>query len=267
MSKRTESKKIRPSYNEKISWLDHKKLRSAKVLVVGVGALGNEVLKNLAFSGVRNISIVDEDKVEISNLSKCILFRVPSSEFRVRDSGLREYKVDVVKRSLKELVPEIKIDKHIKNIEDMPEDFIPDFDVVLGCVDNIEARLHINAQCYHYQVTYIDGGLDEFTGKVHVVLPPDTACIQCRMNGSHWKELRKRYSCTGVKQTVYRRPIQTEITTASVIGGMQVREALKLICGEKEEMIKNYIYYDGYKNRIEELELGIDPGCLMHCKR
>jgi molybdopterin/thiamine biosynthesis adenylyltransferase len=279
------------------SVFDQNKLRYSKVLVVGAGALGNEVIKNLALAGVGSITIIDSDRVEKSNLSKCILFRVPSSEFGVRNNGTRdlvlgtrvppprpsisnqdrraegpeermlgEFKVEVIKKSLKELVPEVEVEAIAKNIEDMPEDFVSGFDVVLGCVDNIEARLHINAQCYYHKVPYIDGGIDGLSGKVQVVLPRVTPCIQCGMNGTHRREMDKHYSCTGGKRTVYKRPIPTEITTASVIGAVQVREALKLICETMEDMIKNYIFYDGLNNEIESLNIMINPNCIIHIK-
>jgi len=84
-----------------LSWFEAKKVREAKVMVVGAGALGNEVLKNLALFGVGNIVIVDFDTIEYSNLTRSVLFRAEDA-----DRGL--YKADVAARRLREINPNVR---------------------------------------------------------------------------------------------------------------------------------------------------------------
>jgi molybdopterin/thiamine biosynthesis adenylyltransferase len=232
-------------------------LESAKVLVVGAGVLGNEVLKNLVLAGVSNITLVDKDRVEPHNINCCILFDYRSAE-------LNEFKVQAINRVLNRLDVKTNLKTYTKNIEEMPESFLQGFDSVLGCVDNIEARIHLNAQCYYHSVPYIDGGIDRTVGKVQVVLPPETACLQCSLNATHLRELGRRFSCTGERRTVIHRRTETDITTASITAAMQVREAVKLIQGQKEKTIKNILFYNGTTNQFEILTADINPSCPLH---
>ena len=126
--------------SKRLGWLDIEKMEKANVLVVGAGALGNEVLKDLALSGFRRISIVDMDHVVRSNLNRCVFF---SNE----DADEKRMKVDVVAEKLRILEPELRLSTYAGKVQDLGEDFIPSHDIVLGCLDNIEARLHLNAHC------------------------------------------------------------------------------------------------------------------------
>lgn len=182
--------------SKRISWFDIEQIQRAKVLVIGAGATGNEVLKNLVLSGYKNITVVDMDSVVRSNLNRCIFF----SEDDAID---KKFKAEVVAQRIQKINEDINIDFHTKKIEDSPKSFIPSFDIVLGCLDNIAARLHVNAICYHNNIPYIDSGTDGLVGKVQVVLPPKTACIECGLNRTHVKILEKRFSCTGANITFF----------------------------------------------------------------
>src|SRR5205807_1810855 len=82
-----------------IGWWDQRKLASAKVLVVGAGALGNEIVKNLALLGVGHLLIADLDRIENSNLSRSVLYRAA-------DNG--EYKATVAARAARDIYPDLK---------------------------------------------------------------------------------------------------------------------------------------------------------------
>mgnify|MGYP003320842219 FL=1 len=90
------------SYFSELSWFRQEKVDSAKIMVVGCGALGNEVLKNLILFGVGNIWIVDFDKVELHNLNRSVLFRNA-------DALSRRLKVEAAADRLQELNPNVKI--------------------------------------------------------------------------------------------------------------------------------------------------------------
>jgi hypothetical protein len=86
------------------------------------------------------------------------------------------------------------------------------FDIILGCLDNIAARLHVNANAYYFNIPYVDGGTDGMIGKVQNVLPGGP-CLQCSMNRSHYAVMETRFSCTG-KESVFHLPkMDAEITT------------------------------------------------------
>src|SRR5436305_11292735 len=118
-----------------IGWWDQRKLAAARVLVVGAGALGNEIIKNLALLGVGNVLIADLDRIENSNLSRSVLYRK-------EDNG--SYKAEVASRSAKEIYPDINA--HFFNgnvVYDMGLGVFNWADVVIGGLDNREARLSI----------------------------------------------------------------------------------------------------------------------------
>lgn len=237
-------------------WFDEDVVRRKKILVVGAGALGNEVCKNLILSGYENIDIVDMDIIVGANLSRCIFFDRDDAE-----KG--RYKAEVIAKRLRMLRRNAKIKYYVKKIEDMPENFIPSHDIVLGCVDNVEARLHINSNCYLFRLPYVDGATHGQIGKVQVVIPPETSCLECGMNSTHSKILQKRFSCTG-KDILYFEPkIPSDINTTSIISAIQVQETLKITHG-LENYIKNIFYYDGRRNFSSVFELPINKNCPNH---
>jgi molybdopterin-synthase adenylyltransferase len=243
--------------SRRIDWLDLEKVRSTRFLVVGAGALGNEVVKNLVLYGATDILLVDMDRVVRSNLNRCVLFREG-------DAANKEFKAEVVARRAMELVPSAVVRPLIGRIEDLPEADWSNFDIVLGCVDNIAARLHANGHAYHAKVPYIDGGTDGFAGRVQVVVPPDTPCLQCGLNRTHYQILKKRHSCTGAAVTFFEPKMAAEITTTAIVAAVQVREAVKLLSGQADRCLHHVLYYHGLRGSWDELELTIDPDCPLH---
>jgi len=256
---------LRPGYvdedrferSKRIGWFDLSLIQKAKVLVVGAGALGNEVIKDLVLSGYRNITLVDMDRVVFSNLNRCLFF----SE---KDSRERRFKAEVVAEGAARLDSDARVRAVVGRIEEQPEELIRGHDVVLGCLDNLAARLHINAHTYPRNIPYIDGATLGTIGKVQVVLPPETPCLECGMNRTHMKILQMRFSCTGKDFTFFDPKLAAEITTTSVIAAVQVREALKLTCKQRQLCLRNMFYYDAPKNLSEVLEVDQNPRCPHH---
>ena len=241
----------------RIDWLDIDAISQAKVLMVGAGAIGNEVAKNLVLSGFRHITVVDMDRVVNSNLARCLFF---SEADATRDN----LKADIVAKGMMTLDRNIKATAIIGKIQDQEDGFVRGFDVVLGCLDNVLARLYLNAQCYYNSIPYIDGAMDGVRGKVQVVMPPETPCLECGMNRSHGRIVELRFSCTGNDVSLFLPKIGAEITTTSIIGAIQVKEAVKLISGKGANCLKNVAYYDGINNSLEVLEIDKNPDCPNH---
>ena len=239
----------------RIGWVDLDRIQSAKVLVVGAGALGNEAVKDLALFGFQNIDVLDMDTVVRSNLNRCVLFRES-------DHSSGRGKSEIVAERAKEISPEASIIGLSGKVQTLGPSEFGRYNVVLGCLDNVAARLHTNANCYHAGVPFIDGGTDGFRGKVQVVVPPHGPCLQCAMNRSHFKVMERRFSCTGEDTVFYQPKMAAEITTTSIIAAIQVREAVKLLSGKGP--IEHVVYYDGVLGSSEVLQLEIDPGCPNH---
>jgi len=246
--------------SRRVSWLDMEAIRSARVLVIGAGALGNEVVKNLALSGVRRITVVDMDQVARSNLNRCVFFR---EEDALSNMGKSEA---LAKRAL-ELDPQLEVRPLIMRVEELEVAEFERHQIAFGCLDNIAARLHLNAHAYFHGIPLIDGGTLGTAGKVQVVVPPTTPCLQCAMNRTHLQVLEKRFSCTGADTSFYEPKLAAEITTTSVIAAIQVREGLKLISGQGDRCLRHLLYYNGLTNDIQELEVPLDLDCPVHARR
>jgi adenylyltransferase/sulfurtransferase len=205
-----------------ITWWDQEKLKRSKVMVVGAGAIGNELVKNLALLGVGNIFILDMDKIELSNLARSVLFRA-------EDMG--KYKCEVAAQRAMEINPDIKAVGLIANVvSDIGLGLFKEMDVVLGGLDNREARLHINQCCWKVNVPWIDGAIEVLHGIARVFIPPDSACYECTMSELDYELLNKRKSCALLtKSDLLEGKVPTTSTTSSIIAGIQVQEAIKLI--------------------------------------
>lgn len=243
--------------SKRINWIDLDSVHGKNCLVVGAGALGNEVIKNLVLSGFRSIVLVDMDHIVTSNLNRCLFFREG-------ESYRRELKAKVLAERARELDPGIRIEARASKIQELEDHEWERFDLVLGCLDNIEARLHVNSHAYHMGIPYIDGGTHGMAGKVQVVLPPSTPCFQCGLNRSHYRVLEKRFSCTGENMTFFEPKLPAEITTTSLVAAVQVREAMKIASGMTDKCIKHVLHYNGLTGMWEEFELSIDSACPLH---
>jgi molybdopterin/thiamine biosynthesis adenylyltransferase len=246
--------------SRRVGWLDLEAVSRARVLVAGAGAIGNEVGKCLALSGFTRASVVDMDHVVGSNLNRCLFFTEA-------DAAARRMKAEVVARGMERLSPIMRARAVVSRIEDLPADFYEGFDVVLGCLDNISARLHLNSHAFRAGKAYIDGGMDGFIGKVMVCIPPDGPCVQCGMNRTHSKVASLRFSCTGEGVVFHEPRLAAEITTTSLISAVMVRECLKVACGRTDSVLRNSFFYDGLRNVSDEIEISRDPRCPNHSQR
>jgi adenylyltransferase/sulfurtransferase len=241
---------------EFISWWEREKVQNAHVLVVGAGALGNDVIKNLALMGVGYIYIVDFDTIEAANLSRSVLFR---------ESDNRRSKAEVAAARARSLNPQIHV--QYLNGDVMTQlglGVIRRMDVVIGCLDNREARLAINRFCYWVNKPWVDGAIQELLGLVRVFVPGQGACYECTLTEAAIRDLSLRYSCPLLaRQNILLGKVPTTPTIASIIGGMQSQEALKLINGMPVEPGK-VIHYNGLVNEMHTTAYVPREDCESH---
>lgn len=250
---------LRFERSARIAWIDLPRIQAARLLVVGAGALGNEAVKDLALSGFRRFTLVDPDRVVTTNLNRCIFFSED-------DAARRELKVNAVRRGVLALDPGVEVDTHADRVENLPESVFGEHDMVVGCVDNVAARIHTNAHAYFHGRPYIDGGTLGMVGKVQVVLPPGSPCLQCGMNKTHMAEVARRYSCTGAGMTFVEAAQAAEITTTSIVAAVQAREAVKVASGRQDRTVENLWYYDGLRGTAEVLRVALNPKCPVHTR-
>jgi len=239
-----------------IPWWRQERLLESKVLVVGAGALGNEVIKNLALVGVGTTYVVDLDTIESSNLSRSVLFRG-------EDAG--RSKAEVVARRALELNPEIRVlPFHGDILSDVGLGLFREADVVIGCLDNREARLWVNRQCWKVGTPWVDAGIQEIQGVVKVFVPPDSACYECAMTERDYQLLNLRYSCPLLRRDqILEGKVPTAPTIASMMAALEVQEALKILHGLPVEG-GSALVFNGVTNQFYRTQLPFREECLSH---
>ena len=239
-----------------ISWWEREKVQEAKVLVVGAGALGNEVIKNLALMGVGHIFIIDFDNIEAANLSRSVLFR---------ETDNRRSKAEVVAARAKAINPQIHVQYLNADVTSgLGLGIIRRMDAIIGCLDNREARLAVNRFCYWMDKPWVDGAIQELLGLMRVFVPGQGACYECTLTEQALRDLSLRYSCQLLaRQNVLLGKVPTTPTIASIIGGMQSQEALKLIHDMPVEAGK-VVHFNGLTNDMHTTAYNPREECESH---
>ncbi len=249
-------KKDRLGTFEFISWWEREKVQNAKVMVIGAGALGNEVIKNLALMGIGHLFIVDFDKVEAANLSRSILFR---------EGDNNRSKAEIAAARAKSINPDIHVQYMNGDVTtQLGLGIVRRMDVVIGCLDNREARLAVNRFCYWVNKPWVDGAIQELLGLVRVFVPGQGACYECTLTEQALRDLSARYSCPLLaRQNILLGKVPTTPTIASIIGGMQAQEALKLINGMPVEAGK-VTHFNGMVNEMHTTAYSPRDDCESH---
>lgn len=225
MNEKLELQESRYDRAERITWWDQGKLLSSKVLVVGAGALGNEIIKNFSMLGIGEIHVVDMDEIEHSNLARCVFFRE-------EDEGSN--KATTLAKKASEVNPDVKVVAHPFRVQQLGSAFLAGFEVIVGALDNREARLWVNAAARRLGVTWIDGAIEGIQGLVRT-FPPEGPCYECTLGEVDWQILNHRKSCSLLSpEAILSGKTPTNTTTASIIAGVQSQEVVKILVGRSD---------------------------------
>ena len=240
-----------------ISWWKQEVVREATALVIGAGALGNEVIKNLALMGIGHLIIADFDTIEDSNLSRSILFRVS-------DRGRR--KVDAAAERVREINPDVKVMTWHGNINHgLGAGVFRNVDVIIGCLDNREARLSIDRFAMSVGRPWVDGAIQELMGICRVFWPAKGgANYECTLTDRDYQLISLRYSCPLLaRENVLQGKVPTTPTSASIVAAFQTQEALKIIHDMEIEpgkaLMINGLTNDVYKTEYPIIDDRIHP--------
>ena len=207
----------------RIKGWDQAKLSDAKVLIAGAGALGNELIKNLALMGIGAMVIIDFDHIEESNLSRTVLFR---------GSDIGASKATVAAARAKELYKDIQVfGIHGDLFFDIGLGYFHWADIVISGLDNLAARSKVGEAAFKVGKPFLDGGIWELGGEIRWFVPGKSQCYDCTLNGSDWQRAHLRKSCTGFRmEEEASGPAPTAIGATSIIGGLMAQETVRYLC-------------------------------------
>ncbi|MEX0657218.1 MAG: ThiF family adenylyltransferase [Nitrosopumilaceae archaeon] len=209
---------------EEIGYQGQLKLRNAKVCVVGVGGLGNPITTRLVAMGVGRLRIVDRDVIELSNLHRQTMFD---------ESDLGQVKVEVAAKKLQKLNPDVVIESLPVSVNDYTAlDVVQGCDVVIDALDSVNARYSLNKACIKNNIPFVTGAAVGVSGQVFTILPKESACYHC-MFPSLDEDSMPTCSMEGVHPSVL-----------SIVGGIEVSEAVKIITGKKPSLVNRILHVD-----------------------
>ena len=223
-------------------------LLRARVLIVGMGGLGNPLAQYLAAAGVGTLGLVDDDCVDLSNLQRQILFDT-------QDIGAR--KVDVAAARLKALNPDVEIVCHpLRVTAENIDALVGQYDLIADGCDNFETRYIVNDACFHARKTLVSGAVGQFDGQVatfkpwlrddeNVPLPCYRSLVPTAPDADEDADTCATLGTVGA--------------LAGIIGSLQALEIIKEITGSGDSLAGKVLIFDGLSGRARTVKLAWDP--------
>ena len=214
---------------EEIGYEGQLKLKKAKVCVVGIGGLGNPIATRLVAMGIGKIRIVDRDVIELSNLHRQTMFD---------ESDIGQVKVEAAAKKLKKMNPDVEVEALPVSVNDYTAlDIVEGCDVIIDALDSVNARYSLNKACIMKNIPFVTGAAVGVSGQAFTILPKETACYHCVFPALD-EDSMPTCSIEGVHPSIL-----------SIIGGIEVAEAVKIITGKKPNLANRILHVD-----LENLE-------------
>jgi len=216
------------------------KLANASVLVVGCGGLGAPVLCYLTAMGIGRIGLCDGDTVALSNLNRQVLFT---------QDDLAKPKASTARNRITALNPDLTTTVYDQFMDEkLAKEIIPDFDIIVDCLDNFKTRFILNDACITAKKPLIHAGVGEYFGQLMTIIPGKSPCLRCLFpNGVEDNKQKKHRGIIG--------------PTPGVLGSMQAMEVAKYLLGMKVSS-DALTMYDGLNLSIEKVDLSPSPNCI-----
>ena len=219
-----------------------KRLKAAKVLVVGLGGLGSPLAMYLAAAGVGRLGLVDFDRVDASNLQRQLLYGT---------ADIGRPKIEAAQRRLADINPAIRLDAHPHRLTaDNALDIVADYDVVVDGTDNFATRYLVNDVCVLAGKPNVHGSIFRFEGQVSVFDPPNGPCYRCIYPEPPPPGLTPSCAEAGVLGIL-----------PGVIGVLQATEVVKILLGIGDSLSGRLVLFDALAMRFREVRVPRDPGC------
>jgi len=220
-----------------------RKLKAAKVLVIGAGGLGSPALMYLAAAGVGTLGVVDDDHVSLSNLQRQVLHAT---------GRIGEAKTESAREGLRAVNPEIEVEAHAVRLEAAnAEGLIGGYDMVLDGSDNFDTRYLVNAVCAKLHRPLIAAAIGQWDGQISTYKPWEGGpCYACVFPQRPADGLAPSCAEAGVLGAL-----------AGVMGALQAAEAVKEITGAGESLAGRLLLYDALATEFRVIYADKRPGC------
>ena len=222
-----------------------KKLAAGKVLVIGAGGLGSPVLTYLAAAGVGCLGIVDDDRVDRSNLQRQILHR---------DDRVGELKTESASRTLLAINPDIRVNIHTTRVtEENVKPLLSEYEIVVDGSDNLATRYLLNDCCAELGLPLVYGAVLRFAGQVSVFWPAldNNPCYRCLFPDQEDAQDGPNCSEAGVLGV-----------TPAVVGSLQATEVIKILLKTGNLLTGRLLSYDALRGSFREASISADPRCI-----
>ena len=234
---------------KKIGTIGQKKLLRSSVLIVGAGGLGSPIAIYLAAIGIGNIGIIDKDIVEISNLSRQIIFA---------NNDVKKNKSSIAISKLKKLNPDIQLKSYQKKLTKKNVDKIAkNFEVIVDGSDNFRTRFLINDYCLKNKKILVSGAINRFDGQVYTFnfSKEKSPCLRCFMPNI---PIDSDDNCEteGVLGTL-----------AGIVGSIQANEVVKEILGIGDTLCGHILIIDALKLTFRKVKLNRRSDCFCYEKK
>ena len=232
------------------------KISNAKIFIVGMGAIGIPSAVNFALMGVGTLIICDYDTIEISNLSRQLLFW---------EEDVGKLKSEVAAKKLKLLNPSINIISYNSKIEDLEPQIFDDVDLMIDGLDNFEARIYLNSIAVDKKKPLIHAGTFGWHGNVQVIIPFQTACMQCQ---PLIPESRLKKACTPrgkmrkEEEPEEEKHFPSINTISNVISSIQSQEGIKILLNVGK-VLEEFLFYDGLTQTFTYMPLSKNIDCVV----
>jgi molybdopterin-synthase adenylyltransferase len=238
-----------------IDWFSQEAISRTKAAVVGAGAVGNEVIKNLALLGVGELAIFDLDVIEEHNLTRSVFFR---------ETDIGRPKAEVAAERARTLDSNITITgihgdfwDHLRLLD------LRNYDLLFCCVDNFEARIRCNTLCHFAKVDFINIGIDSRFASVETFPFSHSlnGCLECNLPDGVYRRIGERYSCGHLRKLSFiERKIPTTIITSAAAASLAVSAGLRLGSNSDKPGAQR-LFLDTIAGRLTRAGLAIKEGC------
>jgi molybdopterin/thiamine biosynthesis adenylyltransferase len=232
---------------KQVGVLGQKKISSSKVLIIGMGGLGCPVVLYLSSLGIKNIGIVDHDKVDFSNLNRQILFNT-------EDIG--KFKVIQAKRFIQKTNKKIKINIYKEEIiKKNIQNILNKYDIICDCSDNFTTRYLINDFCLKNKKILISGAISKFEAHIfNFNFSKKIPCYRCFMPEIPQQE--NKCDAEGILPTV-----------AGIAGTLQANEVVKSILDKKNALVGKMIVFNTLNLNFRKIKLTRNIDCVLECSK